>query len=156
LIVQVLVEGSGDELAVPELLRRLQGECGAFNLAFDHPIRRTRAALATEQGIRQAVRLALKKERGCEGMLIVFDSDRDCPKTLGRQVRKWVEIESPDLPAEVVIACREYEAWFLGALESLRGRRGIFGRTPSLTPGRKLCAAPRKGSKRAWFVAQST
>jgi uncharacterized protein DUF4276 len=125
LIVQILVEGSGDEFAVPELLRRLRVECGAFNLTFDHPIRRKRADLANEQGVRYAVQLALKKERGCDGILIVFDSDKDCPKTLAPRVRKWVQIESPDLPAEVVIAHREYEAWFLAALESLRGRRGI-------------------------------
>src|SRR2546426_7135782 len=31
------------------------------------------------------------------------------------------------VPCAVVLAHREYEAWFLASLESLRGRRGIRG-----------------------------
>jgi uncharacterized protein DUF4276 len=133
LIVQVLVEGAGDELAVPELVRRLQTECGAFNLTFDHPIRRKRADFVSEEGVRRAVRLARKRERGCEGILIVFDGDKDCPRTLAPRIREWVQIEEPRLPCEVVIAYREYEAWFLGALESLRGRRDVQQDAQSLS-----------------------
>jgi uncharacterized protein DUF4276 len=118
-------------LAVPELLRRLQVECGAFSLTFDRPIRRKRADFAREEGIRRAVQLAKKRERGCEGLLVVFDGDRDCPKTLAPRVHAWIQIESPGLPAEVVIAQHEFEAWFLGSLESLRGQRGIRQDAPS-------------------------
>ena len=125
MIVQILVEGDGDERAVPELLRRFQLECGDFSLVFDHPIRRNRSDLVNEQSLRGAVRLALRQERGCDGILIVFDGDKDCPASLAPRIRGWVQTEAPGIPSEIVIAHREFEAWFLGSLESLRGRRSI-------------------------------
>jgi len=127
LIFQLLVEGQGDERAIPVLLRRLQKESGCFNLHFDHPIRKRRSELVSEIPLRQAVQLALQQERGCDGILIVFDGDRDCPKTLAPCVQTLAQTEARGLPCEVVIAHREYEAWFLGSLESLHGKRGIRG-----------------------------
>lgn len=124
-MIQIIVEGQGDERAVPVLLRRLQQECGAFTLGFDRPIRKKRSALVNETALRQAVQLALKQDRGCDGILIVFDGDRDCPKTLAPRVQTWAQTEAQGLPCEVVIPHREYEAWFLGSLDSLRGKRGI-------------------------------
>jgi hypothetical protein len=123
--IQILVEGEGDEKALPELLRRLQGECGAFGLVFDRPIRRKRSQLIQEDSLRQAIQIALTKERGCDGVLVVFDSDDSCPKTLAPQIQEWARLEAHGIACEVVIAHREYEAWFLGALESLRGKRNI-------------------------------
>jgi uncharacterized protein DUF4276 len=132
LIVQILVEGEGDEKAVPVLLRRLQRECGAFSLVFDRPLRKRRSDLVNEQSLREAVRLALRQERGCDGILIVFDGDKDCPKSLAPRVREWVQTEAPGIPSEVVIAHHEYEAWFLGSLESLRGKRRVLQEAVSL------------------------
>jgi hypothetical protein len=125
LIIQILVEGEGDEWAVPELLRRLQWESGFFTMAFDHPIRRKRSDFINEQSFRHAVRLARKKERGCDGLLVLFDADKDCPKDLSPRLQEWCRIEAPEIPSEIVIPNHEYEAWFLGSLESLRGKRSI-------------------------------
>jgi hypothetical protein len=125
LILQIIVEGQGDERALPVLLRRLQEESRAFGLRFDRPIRKKRSELVNESTMRRAVRLALKQEQGCDAILIVFDGDRDCPKTLAPRVQAWAGDEAGRIPCEVVIAYREYEAWFLGSLESLRGRRDI-------------------------------
>lgn len=126
MILQILVEGEGDEKAVPILLRRLQHECGAFSLVFNRPLRKRRSDLVNEQSLREAIRLALRQESGCEGILIVFDGDKDCPKSLAPRVREWVQTEAPGIPSEVVIAHREYEAWFLGSLESLRGKHRVL------------------------------
>lgn len=71
------------------------------------------------------IQLALRKQRGCDGILILFDSDRDCPKELASVVGAWAQAEAGRVPCEVVIAHHEYEAWFLGSLESLRTWRGI-------------------------------
>ena len=54
-----------------------------------------------------------------------FDGDDDCPAELGPAVQGWATDSARDIPSEVVIAHREYEAWFLAALDSLRGIRGI-------------------------------
>jgi hypothetical protein len=125
LILQTLVEGKGEETAVPALLRRLRDECGDFSLAFDRPIRRSRSELVQERPLRATVRTALRQERGCDAILILFDSDKDCPKDLAAKVQAWGQAEAGRIPCQVVIAHHEYEAWFLAALESLRGRRGV-------------------------------
>jgi hypothetical protein len=121
--IQPIVEGEGDEKAFPELLRRLRDESCVFNLIFNRPIRRRRWELVSEATLRKVVRLALLQE--CEGILILFDSDKECPRELAIKVQAWARSEARGVPCEVVIAHCEYEAWLLAALPSLRGRRGI-------------------------------
>jgi len=121
--IQPIVEGEGDEKAFPELLRRLRDESCVFDLIFKRPIRRHRWELVSEAQLRKVVRLALLQE--CEGILILFDSDKECPRELAGKVQTWARSEARGTPCEVVIAHCEYEAWLLAALPSLRGRRGI-------------------------------
>ena len=77
-----------------------------------------------EDGVSQAVRLALLQP-DCGAVLILFDGDDDCPADLGPTVQAWAAAVAADTPCRVVLAHREYEAWFLAAIESLRGRRGV-------------------------------
>ncbi len=67
----------------------------------------------------QAVTIA-RRQPACEAILIAFDGDRDCPAELGPKVRGWAAAAAGGLPCEVVLPHREYEAWFLAAIESLR------------------------------------
>lgn len=122
--VQPVVEGYGDVRAVPVLLRRLQEESQAYGLYFGRPIRRKRAELIQERSLRQTIRLALLQPE-CKAILIIFDADDDCPKELAPTLEKWAADEAGGVPCAVVIACREYEAWFLAALDSLRGKGRI-------------------------------
>jgi hypothetical protein len=125
LIIQTLVEGEGEERAVPILLRRFREASGAFSVDFGRPIRKHRSELVNESPLRRAVQVALRQERGCDGILILFDADKDCPKDLVVRVQAWARAEAGRTPCEVVIAHCEYEAWFLGSLESLRDRRNV-------------------------------
>jgi len=77
-----------------------------------------------ETSVRQVVRIALCDPQ-CRAVLILFDSDDDCHIELAQNIRRWIALENPHIPCEVVIARREFECWFLGAIESLRGTRGI-------------------------------
>lgn len=61
----------------------------------------------------------------CGAVLILFDGDDDCPADLGPTVQTWATAAAAGTPCHVVLAHREYEAWFLAAIESLRGRRGV-------------------------------
>ena len=122
--VQPIVEGYGEVEAVPVLLRRLCDEASAFVVEVGRPIRRTRSELVQEAGVRRSVKLALMQPDG-GAVLIVFDSDDDCPKDLAPVIEAWARSEARGIPCGVVMAHREYEAWFLAALESLRGCRGI-------------------------------
>jgi hypothetical protein len=123
--IQPIVEGDGETEAVPQLLRRLIGESQAYSLSVGRPIRQSRFKLCGEASLHTAVRLALKQP-DCGAILILFDSDRDCPKDLAPRVEAWARAAAGPVPCAVVMAHREYEAWFLATIESLRGKCGIM------------------------------
>ena len=60
-----------------------------------------------------------------------FDDLADAASVFGRgssgglRVGSWATAAAGDVPCRVVLAHREYEAWFLAAIESLRGRRAV-------------------------------
>ena len=118
-LIQPVVEGHGEEEALPVLLRRLCKEARAWAVKIGSPIRRPRNKLASEHGAMQAVAIA-RRQPACEAILIAFDGDRDCPAELGPKVRGPAAAAAGGLPCEVVLPHREYEAWFLAAIESLR------------------------------------
>ena len=123
--IQPVVEGYGEVAAVPVLLRRLVAEAGVYGIQVGKPIRRKRSELAKEDGLRRSVDLALLQQ-DCRAILILLDSDDDCPKELAPSLEEWAKSEARQVPCAVVMAHREYEAWFLAAIESLRGERGIL------------------------------
>jgi len=128
--IQPIVEGHGEVGALPVLIRRLREETGAFGIDVNPPIRKPRSQLVDEPQLRTAVRLA-RAQDDCGGILILFDSDDDCPAEKGPEVQAWAADEAAPLPCFVVLAHREYEAWFLAAIESLRGTRGIMDNAES-------------------------
>lgn len=124
MIIQPIVEGHGEVDAIPVLLRRFLAEAEVHHIGVGKPIRRKRSELVQEASVRRSVRLALLQP-DCGGILIVFDSDDDCPRDLAPQIEEWARTEAGAVPCGVVMAHREYEAWFLASLEALRGVRGI-------------------------------
>lgn len=122
--IQPIVEGHGEVKAAPELLRRLIAEAQLWNVEVGRPIRMPRSQLVRETELKRAVRLALLQP-DCSAVLVLFDGNSDCPAELGPTVQNWAKTVAGDVPCEVVIAHREFEAWFLAAIESLRGRRSI-------------------------------
>lgn len=126
MIIQPIVEGHGEVEAVPVLLRGLQTELGEYGFQIARPIRRKRSELVTEEQVRKSVRLAMGTPQ-CAGILILFDSDDDCPATIGPLIQGWAQTEAGEILCQVVLAKREYEAWFIAAIESFRNFRGIRG-----------------------------
>lgn len=122
--IQPIVEGHGEVEALPVLLRRLRDKASAWTVEIGTPIRRPRNKLASEQGVMQAVEIACRQP-ACGAILIVFDGDKDCPAELGPKVQGWAAAAARHLPCEVVLPHREYEAWFLAAVESLRAHELI-------------------------------
>jgi hypothetical protein len=122
--VQPIVEGHGDVDAVPVLLRRLLKEASVFNIDVGRPIRRSQSELHTQTGIQKAVRLALLQPE-CAAILFIFDSEDSCPKELAPTILEWARQVAGSRLCSVVLAYREYETWFLAAIESLRGKCGI-------------------------------
>jgi len=50
-----------------------------------------------------------------------------CPARDGPSLLTRARKVRPDTPVAVILAKQEYEAWFLAAAESLRGKRGLPG-----------------------------
>jgi hypothetical protein len=123
MIIQPIVEGHGEITAVPELLRRLIAEAGYPSLQVGKPIRAHRPNLADKNSVEKYI--ALARLRPSDAILILLDADKDCPLELAPTIQEWARVAANPLPCEVVFAAREYEAWFLAAMESLRGHRGI-------------------------------
>ena len=119
-----IVEGHGEVEAAPVLLRRLLAAANCQNVGVGRPIRRTQSQLRSKEGIQAGVRLALLQPE-CAAVVILFDGEDDCPRQLAAQVRTWARAVAAGTPCDVVVAYREYETWFLAALESLRGQYGI-------------------------------
>jgi hypothetical protein len=122
--IQPIVEGHGEVAAVPILLRRLRDQAQAFELDINAPIRRKRSELVQEAGLRRSIQLARRQQK-CGSIVVLFDSDRDCAAQIAPQLQTWAQSEAGKIPCRIVLATKEYEAWFLASIESLRGRRGI-------------------------------
>jgi len=92
-------------------------------------VKRTRVLRPGE--IERAIRQAVRSRRGVKAVLVLLDAADDDPAEIEPALLQRCRTETT-LPVAVVLACRELEAWFLGAKESLRGVRGI--RADAATP----------------------
>lgn len=132
-----IVEGDGDVAAVPVLLRRVAAWLSPhLPAAISRPIRvRRDRFLNREEEFRRHLLLAAAK-CGDEGwILVLLDADDDCPAELGPRVLERAREVVPHRAVSVVLAKREYEAWFLAAVDSLHGQRGLaFARPLELDP----------------------
>ena len=119
-----IVEGKGDVEAVPLLLRRFASEyAGSAHIEIDSALRMKRSQINKQDSIQRMVQLAMR--RRADAVMILFDSDDDCPATLASEVTNWAGEVAIGAPCVTVMAHREFEAWFLASIESLRDIRGI-------------------------------
>lgn len=126
-----IVEGDGEVVALPLLLRRLASEWndGAMVNALQ-PIRvRRDKFLNKEDEFRRQLLLAAAKCGNDGWILIVLDADDDCPAALAQEICARAKQYVPHRRLSVVLANREFEAWFIAAARSLHGVRGfsLFG-----------------------------
>ncbi len=124
--IACVVEGHGEVSAVPILLRRLALHfTPAVQLEIPHPIRMPRSSILREEELRRAVELAARQSGPGGAVLLMLDSDKDCPAELGPKLLERARRVRTDRRLLVVLPKREFETWFLAAAESLRGKRGL-------------------------------
>lgn len=126
--IAAIVEGHGECEAVPELIRRIARDIDpGFVPTVLSPLRVPASRLLKEGEMERSVDLAVRKLQGRGGIVIIVDCDWDggCPAREGPALLERARIARGDYPISVVLAKKEYEAWFLAASESLRGRRGL-------------------------------
>jgi hypothetical protein len=125
-MIKPIVEGHGEVLALPVLLRRIAGEC--FNL-WSVPLLHT--------GRYPAGRLLRKeneswvpgpdcskagqhaRNEGATCILILLDLDDECPKEVYESIFPTLVNSTGMDPSCLVFAKCEYEAWFLASAETL-------------------------------------
>lgn len=125
--VSLVVEGHREVKAVPHLFRRIAFEIDPnVVLEVQQPIRRPRSSLVQPIGeLERATELAALKARPRGGVFIILDSDDECPAELAPTLMKRAVPRGMGLPVFVILPQREFEAWFLAAAESIRGKRGL-------------------------------
>ena len=121
-----IVEGHGEVAAVPLLIRRIAKSLYPnLGINIPHPIRVSRDKVIKPGELERAVELAARNIKGQGAIFVLIDSDDDCPAQLGPALlRRALQVRS-NLPIAVVLAKREFEAWFLAAADSLRGYKGL-------------------------------
>lgn len=146
--VASIVEGDGEVAALPILLRRLRDEWQPGH-RFAEPLPPIRVHrdrfLNREDEFRKQLLLAAAKCGEHGWILVVLDADDDCPVTLAADIHQRAMQHVPHRRLSVVIANREYEAWFIAAARSLDGYRGFQ------CPGDKFIDAERPRDAKGWM-----
>ena len=125
--VASIVEGDGEVSALPVLLRRLadwRGPADYVDVLTPIRVYKDRFLNRPEEFSRH-LKLAAAKCGDTGWILILFDADDDCPATKGSDILARAQALIPHRRVAVVLANREYEAWFIAAAESLNGCRGF-------------------------------
>ena len=121
-----IVEGHSEAQSVPVLIRRIAAElCPELVIDILRPNRVHKDKVIKIDELEREVELTARKINRQGAIFIILDSDGDCPAELGPALLHRASQAHSDLPIAVVIAKNEFEAWFLAAAESLRGRRGL-------------------------------
>ncbi len=127
--IACVVEGHGDVEAVPIVVRRIAERCDpGISVHIPLPIRIPKSKLLKPTELERAVDLAIRKIGGNGAVLVVLDSDDDCPRDVAPHLLQRITHEFGHMliPLAVVLAKREFESWFLAAAGSLRGNRGLL------------------------------
>lgn len=119
-----VVEGHGEETAVPVLVRRVaalvRGEASAFpEIDGRSTLRVPRSKLLREGELERTVEFAFRKGGEDCAVLVLLDSDDDLPCELGPKLQQRVDKVRPGRLVSVVLAEKEFESWFLPSIAVL-------------------------------------
>lgn len=148
-MIQPIVEGHGEEQAVPVLLRRLLTELGVYDVAVKRSLRCPKNQMTADEAAFKRMLTLARFDLDVSAVLFLFDADNDCARTFVPAMRRWADETAPGFPCAVVMARREYEAWFLAAITSLRGQRDIH--VDATYPGDPEAVSDAKAALRAFM-----
>lgn len=144
-----IVEGEGEVKALPQLIRRIFlhyiPDCWP---EITRPIDLKGQPAFFKQGeLERAVQLAARK---ASAILILLDADDACPAELAKALKERAVATRSDIPMAVVVANREYEAWFIASAHSLSlSANEVRPEDPEVVRGAKEWVA-RRLPKRAY------
>lgn len=125
--VSAIVEGDGEVAALPILLRRIsEWKTPDVYTRVLPPIRVNRDRfLQKDAEFRRHLLLAASKCGDGGWIMVLLDADDDCPAILAETILARAQAVVAHRPISVILAKREYEAWFIAAAKSLNGYRGF-------------------------------
>ncbi|WPB56247.1 DUF4276 family protein [Xylophilus sp. GOD-11R] len=123
-----IVEGDGEVIALPILLRRISDKLTPeISALISPPIRVQKDRFLNKPlEFRRHLLLAGAKAGGNGWILILLDADDDCPVKRGAEIASMASNILRHRSISVVMANREYEAWFIAAAKSLDGHRNFI------------------------------
>ena len=81
-----IVEGQGDEISVPMLIRRVAFGIDSSMSVRCRTWRRPKGAIVKPQGLEKDINTSTRRYPSARGILVLLDADRDCPATLGPEL----------------------------------------------------------------------
>jgi hypothetical protein len=120
-ILGLIVEGHGEVQATPVLIRHIARARGFHDLIKCSVRRVPKSQLLKPQELERAVEALTPQIGRHQPILVLLDADEDCPKELAANLKARCQAEHGDVTISIVIAKKEYEAWFLAAANSLAG-----------------------------------
>lgn len=144
--LQCIVEGKGEEHALPVLIRRI-----APHVSVNRPWRSSKDRLLKDHELEREIQTVSELMGSGGAILVLLDADKHCPAVLGPKLLQRARSARPDREIVVAIAKAEFENWFLAAARSLRGKRGLPGdleppADPESVRGAKEWLAKQRGS----------
>ncbi|MEO6065631.1 MAG: DUF4276 family protein, partial [Lysobacterales bacterium] len=126
-LVASIVEGDGEVSALPVLLRRLaEWKTPDAHARILPPIRvRKDRFLNRLEEFRRHLLLAAAKCGNDGWVLLLLDADDDCPAIKAAEILEHGRSVIPHRRLAVVLANREFEAWFIASAASLNGVRNF-------------------------------
>ena len=120
-----IVEGQGDQTSIRIVIDRVVSDMGGF-LRVERPFRVKRNKVIKPNELERSIDFAMSTRPNTSAVLLLLDADDDCPKERGAELKARGQTHIGNRGYfGVVLANREFEAWFLADLEGLSG--GIDG-----------------------------
>lgn len=111
-----IVEGPGEEKAVPLLLRRLLERLDRFEFRVPKSHKANGRFNIIKPGGLETYLERMRHITSCRGVLVLVDAEeesRECPPTLAYTLAHRSQTLGLPFPVVIVGACCEYESWFL-------------------------------------------
>ena len=120
--IAIIVEGDGEVTAAPALLSLALQQFQCFDIFPRQPAINAHGGgnLTCAGGLERFLELAYRAP-DCEAVLVLIDSEGDCPKELARKLVARIQVKGARRPTAVVVAHRMYEVWFVASASSLNG-----------------------------------